>query len=99
MARKKKIKIKLTEKLLGQLEKVHDELIARGANDFNLVHILERLMQERGSQTIIDEFVNEHTPNNYKIAKLLETPEERERILKILENKSFGLSVSEAHAN
>jgi hypothetical protein len=99
MARKRKVKLKISTELLSKLEPVHEELINRGAEGIDLCQLLERLFDEPNAQSVVDHFVNDHTPNDYKIARLLETPEERERLLKIIENKQFGLGQFEAHAN
>lgn len=99
MAKPKKIKVVISENLKHFLEKVDNELRDRGAKDYNLCEILEKLIISSSAKKIIDDFVNENTPESYKLSKLLNTPGEREKILELLQDKSFGLTGSNATEN
>ena len=92
MAKIKKTKIILSEKAKTHLEQIDQELQQRGAKDYDLCEIIEELLVSRHSQTIIDQFVNKKTPESYKLSRLLDTPGEREKILELLQDKSFGMS-------
>ncbi len=91
MARPKELQFKPTEAVKNRMKEIDSELKSRGAKDFNINEIIEKLFFSAISQVIIDEFVTQKTPENYKLAQLLETPGEREKILKIIENKKFGI--------
>ena len=91
---KKRMKIAINEAVQNRLSVVFDELSARGAEDFDLGEILTRLIELPEAQKVIDNFVNDNTPESYKIHELLKTPGEREKILELLKDKSFGLGVA-----
>ena len=94
MAKLKKSKIGITSKVQGALEKVDLELKERGAKNYELGVVLERLIESDQANRVIDEFVNDHTPESYKLSCLLDTPGEREKLLELLQDKNFGMSTS-----
>jgi len=99
MSKPRKIKIIISDEVRGLLAEVDSELKSRGARDYDLCEIIEQLLVSESAKTILDDFVNKHTPESYKITKLLDTPGEREKILELLQDKNFGLTDSHANAN
>lgn len=94
MAKTKKSKITLSEKVKEALWEVDKELRSRGADGYDLCAILESLLSSKSSKEIIDQFVDHHTPESYKISQLLSQPEEREKILEFLQAKNFGMDAT-----
>ena len=89
------MKVSIGESVRETLEDAFNELVARGAEDFDLGDVLTRLVEMPQAQKVIDAFVNENTPESYKINQLLKTPGEREKVLELLKDKSFGLGERE----
>jgi len=91
---KKKMKISISETVQKKMEVAFDELTSRGADNLDMGDVLSELVQLPEAQSVIDKFVNEKTPESYKINQLLNTPGEREKVLELLRDKSFGLGSS-----
>lgn len=91
MARPKKQKITVSDDVKARLLDVANELSNRGAKEFDISALLDRLVKSKDSQTVIDEFVDENTPDTFKVSQLMNNPLEREKIQKLLEGRKFGL--------
>lgn len=84
-------KVKLSSEVLEKLGQVSETLKSRGAKDFDLSIVIEQLFKEGIASRIIDRFVSDNTPTEYKLSQLLSDPETKEKLLNIAEKKQFGL--------
>jgi hypothetical protein len=89
-------KITLNESVNIRLQEVGRELQKRGATEFNISDLLDLIVNNERTCAIIDDYVNSHTPESYKIKCLLDIPEEREKIIAFTKNKSFGFNFESA---
>jgi|GEM_PF-2269956 len=95
MTKSKKVKVQLNEESQAILNNVATELHSRNAKDYNVCSVIDGLLGSPAGRKALDEFVDANTPEEYKIAKLLDDPRERERIRSILAEKSFGIGDKE----
>lgn len=93
MARQKKMKLQYSEFSQNFYKKIHDELVARGAKSFKMEELTDELVKASSSKAIVDNFVSQHTPESYKIDQLLQSPTDREEILKLIKDRNYGLSL------
>lgn len=84
-------KVKLSHEVLQKLSIVSETLKQRGSKDHNLSAIIDRIFNENSTAKIIDQFVSDNTPTEYKLTQLLNDPETKEKLLNIAEKKQFGL--------
>jgi len=92
MAKQRKMKLTINDEVKAVLTQPFDELISRGAIDFDISEVLSRVLSTSAAKKVIDEFVDENTPESFKINQLLSDPSEREKVLELLKDKSFGMA-------
>ena len=92
MKKSAKMKLKISKTVEEKLREVHEELIKRGATNFDVSELLEQVIMLPDTQKVIDQFLTLKSPEDYKIRELLNTPGEREKVLALLNNKNFGLA-------
>ena len=84
--------IKISAEVKERLQSVGSELKSRGATEFDPSNILDALVNSEFGAQVIDKFVNDHTPEEFKLRKILEMPEEREKLLGLIGDREFGFS-------
>lgn len=94
MARHKSFKPEFNEKSVEFITRIHEELISRGSKKHNISDLIHSLLIS-AKASIIDDFVSENTPVEYKLKMLLASPKENSKVLEILNRKTFGLQKEE----
>lgn len=97
MPRKKKdAEFTLGPKTKELFDVIRSTLENRGANDFNVGEIIESLVCENsgGFQQIVNKFVSDKTPQEYKLKKLLADEAYAKEVEKLTKKHNFGMSLS-----
>gem|GEM_PF-2827197 len=87
-------KIRLSEKSKEILASIESILSERGIKKTDFSALFDVLLISDGAVVVTDHFVNETTPTEYKVKMLLENPEKKADILKIVQSQSFGIEDS-----
>lgn len=91
MARTKKFRPELDQRSIEFLTKIHEELVARGSTKHNISDLIFLLLSS-AKPSLINDFVSEHTPVEFKLKLLLENPKENSKVLEMINRKTFGIT-------
>lgn len=94
MARRKGFKPEFSERSVEFLKAVHQELESRGSVQHNISQLVELALDAAKSE-LVDQFVSENTPTEYKIRELLKDPKHSAKILAVAGKQKFGISKEE----
>lgn len=91
--RKKKFQVKVSEKVASQLVLAHETLSSRGALDFDVNEVIDLVFEQLGDK-VINDYVSQKSPEEYKLKELLKDPNMRAELERLTAERTFGLNSS-----
>lgn len=87
----RKPRLNLSTVVLNNLQEISEVLKDRGAKKVDLGELIERLFFQDSATNVINEFVTDKTPTEYKLNALMNDPAAKEKLLGVIADRDFGV--------